>query len=76
MQPCTYHHNLSALPVKSAALALPHPSAFSKGNYKASKLVCSHILAAFRGTESVSSADHQSVCKAITAEIKARWSDK
>jgi hypothetical protein len=38
--------------------------------------VCSHILAAFRGTESFSSADHQSLRKAVTAEIKTRRSDK
>jgi hypothetical protein len=56
--------------------ALPDPSASSEGNYKASTLVCSHILAAFRGTKSFSSADHQSLRKAVTAEIKARRSDK
>jgi hypothetical protein len=38
--------------------------------------VCSHILAAFRGTESFSSSDHQSLRKAVAAEIKARRSDK
>jgi hypothetical protein len=38
--------------------------------------VCSRILAAFRGTESFSSADHQSVCKAVTAEVKSRRTDK
>ena len=30
----------------------------------------------FRGTESFSSADHQSLSKAVTAELKARRSDK
>jgi hypothetical protein len=29
-----------------------------------------------RGTESFSSADHQSVCKAVTAEIKSHRTDK
>jgi hypothetical protein len=76
LKDCSYRRNLSALPVKFAGLALPNPSASSEGNYEASTLVCSHILAAFRGTESFSSADHQSLCKAATAEIKARWSDK
>jgi hypothetical protein len=68
--------NLLALPVKFAGLALPDPSASSEGNYEASTLVCSHIIAAFRGTESFSSADHQSLRKAVTAEIKTRRSDK
>jgi hypothetical protein len=62
--------NLSALPVKFAGLAISDPSACYESNYAASTLVCSHILAAFRGTESFSSADHQSVRKAVTAEIK------
>jgi hypothetical protein len=73
---CTYRRNLSALPVKFAGLALPDPSASSEGNYKASTLVCSHIIAAFRGTKSFSSADHQSLRKAVTAEIKTHRSDK
>jgi hypothetical protein len=76
LKDCTYLRNLSALPVKFAGLALPDPSASSEGNYEASTLVCSHILAAFRGTESFSSADHQSLCKAVTVEIKTRRSDK
>jgi hypothetical protein len=76
LKDCTYRRNLSALPVKFAGLALPDPSASSEGNYKASTLLCSHILAAFRGTESFSSADHQSLRKAVTAEIKTHRSDK
>jgi hypothetical protein len=76
LKDCTYRRYLSALPVKFAGLALPDPTASSEGNYQASTLVCSHILAAFRGTESFSSVDHQSLCKAVTAEIKACRSDK
>jgi hypothetical protein len=76
LKDCTYRRNLSALPVKFAGLALPDPSASSEGNYEASTLVCSHILAAFRGTKSFSSADHQSLRKAITAEIKTCRSDE
>jgi hypothetical protein len=74
--------NLATLPktmISTAAfagLALPNPSASSEGNYKASTLMCSHILAAFRGAGSFSFADHQSVCKMVTAEIKAHGSDK
>jgi hypothetical protein len=76
LKDCTYRPNLSALPLKFAGLALPDPTASSEGNYEASTLVCSHILAAFRGTESFSSTDHQSLRKAVTAEIKTRLSDK
>jgi hypothetical protein len=50
LKDCTYCRNLLALPVKFAGLALPDPSASFEGNYEASTLVCSHILAAFRGT--------------------------
>jgi hypothetical protein len=45
LKDCTYCCHLSALPVKFAALALPDPSVSSEGNYEASTLVCSHILA-------------------------------
>jgi hypothetical protein len=75
LKDCTYRRNLSALPIKFAGLTLPDPTASSEGNYEASTLVCSHILEAFRGTESFSSADHQSLRKAVTAEIKTRHLD-
>jgi hypothetical protein len=68
LKDCTYRHNLSAFTVKFAGLTLPAPSASAEGNYKASTLVCSHILTAFRGTESFSSADHQSVHKAVESK--------
>jgi hypothetical protein len=61
LKDCTYRRNLSVLPVKFAGLAISDPSASSASNYEASTRLCSHILAAFRGTESFSSADHQSV---------------
>jgi hypothetical protein len=76
LKDCTYRRNLSALPVKFTGLTLPDPSASSESNYETSTLVCSHILAAFRGTKSFSSADHQSLPKVVTAEIKAHRSDK
>jgi hypothetical protein len=72
LKDCTHPCNLSALVVKFSGLTLPNPSASSEGNYKVSMLVCSHILAAFNGTESFSSADHQSAHKVVTAEIKVR----
>jgi hypothetical protein len=76
LKDCTYRRNLSALPVKFAGLAIPDPTASSEGNYEASTLVCSHILAAFRGTESFSSADHKSVRNAVTTELKSRRTEK
>jgi hypothetical protein len=48
-QDCSYRHNLSALSVKHADLAIPNPSTTSEENYEVSTLlVCSHPLAAFR----------------------------
>jgi hypothetical protein len=78
LKDCTYCRNpLSALPEKFASLAIPDPSASSESNYEASTLVCSHILlAAFRGTESFSSADHQSVRNAVTAELNSCRTEK
>jgi hypothetical protein len=49
--------------LKFAGLVIPDPSATSETNYKASTLVCSHLLAAFRGVESFSSTYHKSVRK-------------
>jgi hypothetical protein len=43
--------SLAALPVKHAGLALPNPTTSANSNYEASILVCSHLLAAFRGVE-------------------------
>jgi hypothetical protein len=62
---CIYWHDLSALPVKFAGLAIPDPAATSKENYEASTLVCSHLLAAFEGVESFSLTDHKSVRAAV-----------
>jgi hypothetical protein len=65
-------HNLSKLPVKFAGLALPDPVASSDNNFEASTLVCSHLLAAFRGVEPFSSEEHLPVQKTVIAELKVR----
>jgi hypothetical protein len=77
LQDCTnWRHNLAALPVKSAGLAIPGPSATSVSNYKAITLVYSHLLAAFKGTESLSSTDHKSVRTMVMAELKLCRTEK
>ena len=76
LQNCTYRRNLASLPVKFAGLALPDPTATSESNYEASTLVCSHLLSAFRGSESFSSTDHKSVRTSVTAELKSRKTEK
>ncbi len=72
LKDCTYRRKLSALPVKFAGLAIPDPTAFSEENFEASTLACSHLLAAFQGTESFSSTDHKAVRTAVGAELKSR----
>jgi hypothetical protein len=49
---CDYHHKLAELPVKRAGLTLPDPTDTSASCYKASIILCSHLLLeAFRGEE-------------------------
>jgi hypothetical protein len=74
LQNCDYRRKLAALPVKFAGLGIPDPSATSESNFEASTLVCSHLLAAFRGVEPFSSMEHQSVRTAVTTELKLRRS--
>jgi hypothetical protein len=71
LQDYGYHRNLAALPMKFAGLAIPDPSATSESNYQAATLVCSHLLAAFRGTQLFSSTDHKSIviCRALRGMI-------
>jgi hypothetical protein len=51
---CNPCRSLSKLPVKFSGLVLPNPVASSESNFEASTLVCSYLLAAFRGVESFS----------------------
>jgi hypothetical protein len=63
---------LASLPVKKAGLALPDPTATAETNYHSSTVVCSHIIAAIRGTTTYRSADHLSVLKSGKAELRKR----
>jgi hypothetical protein len=40
---------LVCLPVKHAGLALPNPTTAAESNWKASTLICGHLVAALRG---------------------------
>ena len=60
---------LLSLPVKQAGLAIPDPTISGPTSYDASILVCSHLLAAFRGTTTFSTTDHLSVRKEVFAEL-------
>jgi hypothetical protein len=63
-------HALASLPVKWAGLAIPDPTTSAQPNYEASILLCSHILAAFRGVDIFRSTDHLKVIKEVKAELK------
>jgi hypothetical protein len=65
VDPC---RKLSCLPVKWAGLAIPDPTVSAEPNYEASVLLCSHILAAFRGVDRFRSANHS----AVITEVKRR----
>ena len=68
--------NISCLPVKWAGLAIPNPTSAADANYEASILICSHILAAFRGVETFRSAKHTSVISEVKTELKLRNRNK
>jgi hypothetical protein len=63
---------LAGLPVKWAGLAIPDPTTLAQPNYEASILLCSHILAAFRGIDVFRSTDHLKVIRDVKAELKLR----
>ena len=63
---------LAALPVKWAGLAIPDPTTSAQPNYESSILLCSHILAAFRGVDEFRSTDHTKVIREVKAELKLR----
>ena len=60
---------LAALPVKFAGLAIPNPTASAATNYDASILVCSHLLAPFRGVDEFRTADHLAVIREVKTEL-------
>ena len=63
---------LAALPVKFAGLAIPDPTASAATNYDASILVCSHLLAAFRGVDEFRTTDHLAVIREVKTELRQR----
>ena len=66
-----HRRNMSYLPVKWAdLLVIPNPTSAAEANYEASILICSHILAAFRGVEVFRSAKHKSVITEVKTELK------
>jgi hypothetical protein len=63
---------LAGPPVKWAGLAIPDPTTSAQPNYEASILLCSHILASFRGVDVFRSTDHLKVIRDVKAELKLR----
>jgi hypothetical protein len=64
------HHKLSCLLVKWAGLVIPDPTVSADPNYEVSVLLCSHILATFRGIYNFQLADHTAVILEVKAELK------
>jgi hypothetical protein len=58
--------------VKHSGLALPNPTTTAESNWKASTLVCGHLVAALRGNTEFRSADHASIMAQGKAEIRKR----
>jgi hypothetical protein len=63
---------LAGLPVKWAGLAIPDPTTSAQPNYKASILLYSHIMAAFRGVDVFQLTDHLKVVREVKAKLKLR----
>ncbi len=63
---------LACLPVKHAGLALPNPLKAAETNWKASTLICGHLVAALRGRTEFRSVDHAATMQSGKAELKKR----
>jgi hypothetical protein len=63
---------LAGLPVKWARLAIPDPTTSAQPHYEASILLCSHILAAFRGVDAFRLTYHLKVIRDVKVELKLR----
>jgi hypothetical protein len=63
---------LAGLPVKWDGLAIPDPTTSVQPNYEAGILLCSRILAAFRGVDVFQLTDHLKVIQDVKAELKLR----
>jgi hypothetical protein len=66
---------LACFPVKHAGLALPDPTTSAQSNYDASILMCSHLLAAFRGRDAFRTTD-LAVIHGVKTELKSRHQEK
>jgi hypothetical protein len=55
--------NLVALPVKHAGIAMPNPTARAGGNFRASTIVCGHLVASLRKRAMFNGIEHTSVIK-------------
>jgi len=69
---CDTKRQLACLPVKHAGLALPNPTTTAESNWKASTLICGHLVAALRGTTDFRSEDHTSTMQSGKAELRMR----
>jgi hypothetical protein len=67
---CDTKRQLGCLPVKHSGLALPDPTTTAESNWKASTLVCGHLVAALREHTDFRSADHASIMAQGKAEIR------
>jgi hypothetical protein len=67
---CDAKRQLVSLPVKHAGLALPNSTTAAESNWKASTLICGHLVAALRGTTDFRSEDHSATMKSGKAELK------
>jgi hypothetical protein len=69
---CDTKRQLVCLPVKHAGLALPNPTTAVESNWKASTLICGHLVAALRGATDFRSEDHSATMQSGKAELKKR----
>jgi hypothetical protein len=60
---------LPTFPVKFAGLAIPNPVISSNPNYKASTLICSHIIAAICGETMFCLLEHKEVIRDVKAVL-------
>ncbi len=63
---------LACLTVKKVGLVIPVPTASAESNWTASMLICSHLIAAIRGTVVFRSGDHSAIMAAGKVKNKAQ----
>jgi hypothetical protein len=62
--------DLLALPVKHAGIAIPNPTTSAGGNFRASTIVCGHLVASLRKRATFNGAEHTSVIKEGRAAMR------